>query len=332
MAMSKTPFTHQREALSMKLKEIYNLAISLGKEYDVRGEELGRLLEELNDEYEKNKETHRDNFDLETLHNPYSDTRILYGAADVEVQAILCGIDMETPELLMADRLREKGRRIDLVLAHHPEGIAQAGLHGVMAVQADMLEQVGVPINIGEGIMTERIAEVRRGMMPFNHQRAVDAARLLDIPFMCVHSPADNLVNHYLQKLFAENSYRTLQDVLDLLLGIPEYKKAQELKAGPHLLLGERKKRAGKIFIKMTGGTGGSEKAYEKLAAAGVGTVIAMHMQDKHRKAAKEHNINVIISGHMASDSLGVNLFLDQIEKQGVEIIPCSGLLRVSRN
>jgi len=40
----------------------------------------------------------------------------------------------------------------------------------------------------------------------------------------------------------------------------------------------------------------------------------------------------VVIAGHMSSDSLGVNLFLDQLEKQGIEIVFCSGLIRVSRN
>ncbi|HNX92075.1 MAG TPA: NGG1p interacting factor NIF3, partial [Syntrophomonas sp.] len=74
-----------------------------------------------------------------------------------------------------------------------------------------------------------------------------------------------------------------------------------------------------------------SEKAYEQLARAGVGTIIGMHMPDKHRTAARENNINVIIAGHMASDSLGMNQLLDQIEQRGVEVIPCSGLIRVKR-
>jgi hypothetical protein len=33
----------------------------------------------------------------------------------------------------------------------------------------------------------------------------------------------------------------------------------------------------------------------------------------------------------MASDSLGMNLFLDELERQGIEIVPCGGLIRVSR-
>ena len=33
----------------------------------------------------------------------------------------------------------------------------------------------------------------------------------------------------------------------------------------------------------------------------------------------------------MSSDSIGMNLFLDELEKKGIEIIPVSGLIRVSR-
>jgi len=28
---------------------------------------------------------------------------------------------------------------------------------------------------------------------------------------------------------------------------------------------------------------------------------------------------------------LGMNIFLDELEKKGIEIVPCSGLIRVSR-
>lgn len=315
----------------MKLRDIYNLAIEMGKSKDIRGEYLNTILEERTQELEKLTPEEREGFDKESLENPYADTRILVGTGNEEVKHILCGIDIETPEILLADRLRDKGHQIDLVLAHHPEGVAYAALNEVMNVQADMMEDAGVPINVGEGVMATRIKEVKRGIMPANHQRAVDAARLLDLPFICVHSPADNLVNNYLQNLFDDKMPKNLNDVIELLLEVPEYKKARELKAGPTIIVGDKNKRAGKIFVKMTGGTSGAEDAYEKLAQAGVGTIICMHMPEKHIKLAKENYLNVIIAGHMASDSLGMNLFLDELEKNNINIIPCSGLIRVKR-
>jgi len=56
-----------------------------------------------------------------------------------------------------------------------------------------------------------------------------------------------------------------------------------------------------------------------------------MHMSEKHRKAADKAHINLVIAGHICSDSLGLNLFLDELAKKGIKIIPCSGLIRVER-
>ena len=53
---------------------------------------------------------------------------------------------------------------------------------------------------------------------------------------------------------------------------------------------------------------------------------------EEHFKEAKKHHLNVIIAGHIASDSLGANLFLDELEKRGVEIVTFSGLIRAKRN
>lgn len=316
----------------MKLNEVYELAIKLGIEKDVRGtDEIDRLLAKNQREFERVEAKDATFFDRETLINPFSDTRILYGTGEEEITSIFCGVDMETPEIILADRLREKGQRIDLVLAHHPEGVAQAALYGVMELQADLLLRAGIPINVAEGIMDSRISEVRRNMMSQNHQRAVDAARLLDIPFMCVHTAADNLVNDYLQRHIDNRNPQYLEELLEVLLEIPEYREAKRLKAGPELVVGDKKKRAGRVLVDMTGGTSGSADVYQKLEAAGIGTVIRMHLTEKHREQAKKHNINVIVAGHMASDSLGLNLFLDQLELRGISIIPASGLIRIRR-
>ncbi len=316
----------------MKIREIYEIAVQKGKEADPRGAaEVARVLEKEQKAYQELKDGDKKEFDQERLWNPYSDTRILYGEEETEVQGVLAGIDMEVGEVLLADRLREKGRRIDLIISHHPEGKALAALHDVMHIQEDELHRMGVPINIAEGILAERIAQVERLLAPTNHNRAVDAARALGIPFMCVHTPADNLVTSFLERLMQEKAPETLGELIKVLKEVPEYAHAVKYKAGPKIVVGSEKRRTGKIFVDMTGGTSGAKEAYEKLANAGVGTVIGMHMGEDHRKEADKHHINVIIAGHIASDSIGLNLFLDELAKQGIEIHPCSGLIRVSR-
>ncbi len=317
----------------MKLKEIYELAIKMGVEADPRGrKEVKKVLEKARKDYQKLDKGDKKFFDKDKLKNPYADTRVLAGDPEIEVKGILAGIDLEVGEVVLADRLREKGEKIDLLLAHHPEGKALAALHEVMGLQADIWHKFGVPINIGDVLISERAKEVFRSLLPVNHARAIDAARLLNFAYMSVHTPADNLVSNFLQKQVDQNSLETVGEVVDFLKKIPEYKGASYENAGPTILVGDSEKRAGKIMVDMTGGTEGPEGAIEKLAQAGVGTLVCMHMGDKLKKKAEESKVNVIIAGHIASDNIGLNLFLDQVEKRGVKILTCSGLTRVKRS
>ena len=316
----------------MKIREIYDLAVSMGIEADPRGaEKVRQALEKEKKKYEEMKEEDKKDFDLEKLINPYGDSRLLTGDPEREVKRVLVGIDMEVGEVLLADRLTEKGTAIDLIISHHPEGKALAGLHQVMHLQEDILAQAGVPINVAEGIMLARVGEVKRGLMPLNHNRAVDAARILGYALMSTHTAADNLVASALQGIMDEKKPDTVGDVVKLIKEQPEYAEAARNGAGPAVIVGSRERRAGKVLVDMTGGTSGSEDAYGKLSQAGVGTLIVMHMGEKHRKEAEKSHLNVIIAGHMASDSMGMNLLLDRIESRGVEVVPCAGLIRHKR-
>ncbi len=314
----------------MKVQDIFNLAIQMGILADLRGKEkVLKNLEKKKQTYDKLDEKSKLEFDQEALTNPYLDSRVLNIADDKEIKKVMVGIDMEGPEILLA-----KQAGIDLVIAHHPEGKGLANLADVMHLQAEVLSQYGVPINVAEGLMKIRISEVDRSVNAANHDRAVDMARILGINFICAHTPCDNLAARFLKnRIDAASNLDTVSDLLNLLKEIPEYQSAIKIGAGPKVFAGSPENRLGKVAVtEITGGTEGSPKLYEKMAVAGIGTVIGMHQSEEHRKEAEAANINVVIAGHISSDSLGVNLFLDELEKRGVEIIPCSGLIRVSRN
>jgi putative NIF3 family GTP cyclohydrolase 1 type 2 len=315
------------------LKKIYETAVTRGIEKDPRRkEEVLKLLDKRKKAYGEMKEEEKEFFDLESLTNPYADTKVLNGTGNEDIKVVLVGIDMEMAEILLADRLSSKGKKIDLVISHHPEGRAYADIYEVMHMQADILNRFGVPINVAEDLLEGRIKEVERKLSPANHTRAVDVARLLDIPFLCIHTPADNMVADYLQCSFDAKKPDTLEDILKILRENPEYKEAARNGAGPKVLLGSKDRRAGKIFVDMTGGTEGSKDIFESLVNSGVSTIVAMHISEDHRKEAEKYHMNVVIAGHISSDNLGMNLILDEIERLGpLEVISCSGFRRVSR-
>lgn len=266
--------------------------------------------------------------------NPFADTALLYGDPGVEVKKILVGIDIEASELLLAERIREK-EGLDLVVSHHPEGKAFAALHEVMSLQIDLLVQAGLAEGVARHLMEERISEVARRLMPANHTRAVDAARLLDMPMLCMHTPADNHVAAYLHGLFAKNKPETPADIIDILMREPEYRLAEkETRNGPKVILGNPRRPVGKIMLEMTGGTEGPKDVYDKLYKKGIRTIVSMHLGEEHFRKVKDANLNVVIAGHISSDNVGMNLLLDRIERAAggqIQTLDCSGFRRVRR-
>lgn len=311
----------------MKLREMYELFINLGIKNDPRGEkEVKELLSEKKKDYEKLSNEEKEFFDLESLSNPYGDTRILYGTGKEEIKSLIAGIDIDTAEIMLGKNLG-----FDIILAHHPRGIALLNLPDVMKLQEDAFKHHGIPINISQKLMSKRISEVDRMLSSRNAYLAVDSARLLNIPFMCCHTPADNNVHHFLTELFNKEKPKYLKDVIDLLLTIPEYKEAKKMGFGPKIFSGDLKSKAGKIIVDMTGGTEGAKELMKKLSDSGIGTIVGMHFSEEHKKEAEENLINLVVAGHMSSDSIGMNLILDEVEKRGIKVESFSGLIRVKR-
>lgn len=322
----------------MLLQDIYKLAIEMGTKADPRGVSgVDNVLKKAKKDYKELPLKKKKFFDLESLTNPYSDSRLMYGNPKLDIKRAMAGIDASGAEILIADRLSEKarsagsGQGIDLVISHHPMGHALASLDEVMDVQVDMYASAGVPENIAHALFDERKSHVRRGVGPLNHGQAVDAARLLDVPLMSIHTVWDNLGNDFMNKNIENKKFASLGELLDAINDIPEFGEAVKGKNAPSIVAGSPTSRTGKVVVNFTGGTNPSKELYIELAKSGVGTIVEMHVPEDAVQALRKMHVNVIDCGHMAADSIGANIFLDELEKKGVDIIPCSGLIRVKR-
>ena len=317
----------------MTIGEFYKIVIEEGIKQDPRSKDkIDKYLNSVKAEYNALSPKEKEAFDKEKLTNPYSDTRLLFGSPETRVKTIMAGVDIEASELLLADRLNQKGKRIDMVLAHHPEGRARPDIYRVMGVARDILKQLGVYGKKVDNLLDERIKEVCRKILASNCTRSVDAAKLLDIPFMCAHTVADNFAYQYFNNFIRTKKPSKVSDILDLLYTVPEYKIAMKNNVGPKIIMGKPSNKCGKILIEMTGGTEGPKDIYKELAKKKVKTFICMHLSEEHLKKAKKHDFNVIIAGHISSDVLGINLLLDKVEKhQKLNVVSCSGFTRIRR-
>lgn len=319
----------------MKLKQIHDLFVKEGINADPRGAaEVQLELLKRKEDFEALSDQKKENFDKESLTNPYYDSRIINGDPETEVKTVMVGIDMETPELLLAKQLINLGKKIDLVIAHHPEGYAYSTFYSVVGMQTGILHKQGVPVNITEKLVSSRMKDVQRSVLPRNTERVSDTAKLLEIPFMTAHSVADNHVASYLQKEIEALEPRYLKDIMAFLKKQPEYIHASKIGHAPMILLGNDDSRCGKVFVDMTGGTEGPVESLEKLATAGVGTMICMHLSPDAVKEAEKQKLNVILAGHISSDNLGLNLLFDKLEKKygKLNFVESSGFRRFRRD
>lgn len=304
-------------------------------EADVRGKKrLEKILKKQADRYKKLEGKEKEIADEERTWNPYSDSRIINGTGEEEIQRMMVGIDIETPEMLLADRLREKGEKIDCILIHHPEGRGLADLEKVMPLQVDLLASLGVPVNHAEAQLRPRMDRIWRAIHADNLFRSERAAELLGIPAFTCHTVTDNLVWRFMEKEISSKQFEDLGEVINAIMEIPEYKYYAKKGNPPIIVNGSPSSRPGKIAAsEFTGGTNGPEEFLEEQSRAGVGTILSMHVTEKTLDEAKKHHVNMIQCSHMASDAIGINLLLDILSKEEkkLDVLPVSGFIRVKR-
>jgi putative NIF3 family GTP cyclohydrolase 1 type 2 len=321
--------------MAVAIQKLYDTMLKMGQKNDPRSQkEIDAMMADRKKAYDKLEGKKKEYFYKDSLVNPYGDSGVMYGDMKRTVKTALVCIDADKQEVVLAHALKGGKNEVDMIISHHPEGRGLVDLTRVMSVQETVMVKHGVSINIVEKLLAKRISELDRGLHPINHYQPIDAARLLDIPYMCCHTPADNSVHAFMEDFVDKRAskLKTVGDLMEAFFDIEEFQEAERLGTGPMIFAGSPTSKLGKIAVMgMTGGTSGNDDIFEQLSRAGVGTVISMHMGEKPREKAEKYHLNVVITGHMASDSLGLNLVLDHMEKDGLKIVPGGGFIRVKR-
>ena len=239
------------------------------------------------------------------------------------VRRVLAGVDIDSGDLMLAKELG-----FDLVFAHHPAG-DNSRVNGMQVMQRQIacMTRVGIPINKAQKALAERQRGLLNAAHGNNWSKVTGAARTLQLPFMNVHMPCDIISENHVQAVIDAviSAESTVQDICNALMTIPEYQNAI---TSPLIRVGAPSDYCGKPYVVMAGGTNGGAQVAKAYFDAGIGTLISMHVPEDVVKAVREQNIgNWIVAGHMASDSIGINLLLAELEKEGVEVVRLNGIM-----
>jgi hypothetical protein len=239
----------------------------------------------------------------------------IYVSGD-NIRKILFGIDAGVSELLLAKQLS-----YDAVIAHHPQGgTATINFHQVFRRHIQQMVAAGVHMEEAEKAVKKRLQELEVETHTRNYGHTVDVARLLKMPYMNVHTPLDEvgrrIMAEKINSRVRKNS--TVQDVVSALKELSEFKNAvTEIK----IRLGKAENLAGKVVVSHGAGTNGGYEIAKTYFKYGIGTVVYIHIRPRDLEKLKaERRGNLIVAGHVASDSVGINPLIHELKKRNVSV------------
>ncbi|MBI3859396.1 MAG: hypothetical protein HY296_04045 [Thaumarchaeota archaeon] len=228
------------------------------------------------------------------------------------IKRVLFAIDAGTPEILLA-----KQRGYDLLIAHHPVGPARLSFPKVVYRHAQFMAEKGVPAKVAKQATGELVEKTEIRAHPGNYLHEVDVARMVGLPFMNIHLPIDQMTRDFLLTAISKSKAKTVGGLVADLERIPEFKRA---KTRIEVRLGKPGNRLGKWVLVFAAGTNGGYPVAKAYFDAGIDTVIYLHVDlDELFKLRKNGRGNLVVLGHVAGDSIGINLFLRELADRGIE-------------
>lgn len=236
------------------------------------------------------------------------------------IRRMLVGIDLEGPELLLA---KEEG--FDLALAHHPAGgTAVLGMGEVFARHVGLMVRAGVPQHVAEAAVEDRLLEDRLSGQTRNYDRLPALARFLGIAYMNIHTPLDEIGRRRMAEAAGELSpSRAVADLIALFRDrFGEFRNALTEIQCP---VGDLGNRVGKVAVAHGAGTNGGYPVAKAYFDHGVDTVVYIHVSPADARRLRGEYAgrgkNLVVTGHIASDSLGINPFLEALRERGLGVV-----------
>lgn len=251
-----------------------------------------------------------------------ADSAIYYPGT--RIAHVLIGIDAGAAELFMARQLGYHA-----VIAHHPTGYT-GPVEQVYRLHVAQMIAAGVPEEVAEAAVAPRIAALRAAAQVANYDHAPSVARLLEQPYLNIHAPLDEIGRRIMQatvdEACAADAQATVADLREALLRLPEFAAAHTEMA---VMLGEWEAPAGKVVVSHGAYTNGGYAVAKAYLTHGVGTVCCIHFPLEDARRLREEGVpgNILVMGHIAGDSVGINPYVKRLRADGLEVTTFSGIL-----
>ncbi len=237
------------------------------------------------------------------------------------LRRVLVALDVGVSELLLARSLDCDG-----VIAHHPAG-GKAKLEGykVFLRHIEQMRRTSVPLEIACEAVKNKYRTLELQHHPDNYDQTPSAAKKLGMPLISIHSPCDEIGRKMIVREIRDlDEDSTVQELVSRIGSFPEFQRA---KSRIEVRLGSSRQKTGKVAVSHACFTNGGYDVARAYFQHGTGTLCYIHVSEPDlTKLAAENLGNLIVLGHIASDWLGINRLIHELEKDGIEFIATTDL------
>jgi len=225
-----------------------------------------------------------------------------------------------TVDVTIADLMLAKSMQCDAVIGHHPIGTAALNFHRVFDRHIDYMMEHNIPKDIAEHAVKKlkSKAELRAHANIYND--VVSAAKILKMPLVNIHQPCDEYMRKVILSKINSTSIKYVGDIVRSVEELPEYKNAA---TRVKVRYGSTKNEAGRWSLVVAAGTNGGFPIAKAYFDYGVCTVIYLHLDYNDLTKLCEERLkgNLIVLGHLAGDSIGLNALADKLEDKKIDVV-----------
>ena len=228
---------------------------------------------------------------------------------------VMLMIDVTTADLMLAKNLG-----CDAVITHHPIGITAVNFYKVIDRHVDYMVENG----ISEKIARMSVKDLKKRVEIKNHTQiyssVIDSAKILDMPLVNIHQPCDEYAKRVISKKINERDPNLISEMISALKEIPEFKLVE---TKIQVAYGQPDSLVGKWVPVIAAGTNGGYLVAKTYFENGIGTVLYFHIDYNDLIKLRESNVqgNLVILGHLAGDSIGMNALGNKLEDEGIQVV-----------
>ena len=231
------------------------------------------------------------------------------------IKKIMLMIDVTTADLMLAKNLG-----CDAVVTHHPIGVTAINFYKVIDRHIDYMKENGIPENIAK----KSVLDLKKRIELRNHTQiyssVIDSAKILNMPLVNIHQPCDEYARRVISQKIQDENPNLVSDLVTTLEDIPEFKNAA---TKIQVSYGQPNSSVGKWVAVIAAGTNGGFQIAKNYFDNGISTVLYFHIDYNDLVKLIESNIqgNLIILGHLAGDSIGLNALANNLENEGIQVV-----------